>query len=168
MDLDLERKVKEQNKRNLRFFGTEIRILFCLVGLVLALIAWSGFKSSLEMSIPFFIMFVLSVFLIGLDHSYDVVSLTSSGLVFQRILWRRLALRRVCLVWGEVEEVTTSTYGLFHLFKATKVEGAKNQSFTVFSFMEDYLHFLRDLAREARSAHIDKLTLDLLSGRADV
>ena len=64
--------------------------------------------------------------------------------------------------------MSTNTYGFFNLLKSTKVEGKNKKSFVVFSFMEDYLHFLKDIAREAKSAQIDKLTLDLLAGRTDV
>ncbi len=62
----------------------------------------------------------------------------------------------------------TDTYGFFNILKSTKIEGKNKESFTVFSFMEDYLHFLRDVSREAKYARIDKLTLDLLAGRAEV
>ena len=34
--------------------------------------------------------------------------------------------------------------------------------------MEDYLRFLKELISEAKSAQVDKLTLDLPAGRADV
>jgi hypothetical protein len=34
--------------------------------------------------------------------------------------------------------------------------------------MEDYLHFLRDLVNQAKSAEVDKLTSDLPAGRADL
>ncbi|KPL01900.1 MAG: hypothetical protein AMJ73_09555 [candidate division Zixibacteria bacterium SM1_73] len=54
-----------------------------------------------------------------------------------------------------------------NLFKLTKIKGKNRKSFTVFSFMEDYLHFLKDVTREAQSAQIDKLTLDLSAGKAD-
>lgn len=107
-------------------------------------------------------------FLIWLDYSYHWVSLTSSELVFKKIIWRKLALGEVYIGLNEVESVSTSTSGIFNLLKSTKIEGKNKESFMIFSFMEDYLHFLQDLSREAKSAQIDKLTLDLLAGRADV
>ncbi|MCK4384898.1 MAG: hypothetical protein KAW52_01415 [candidate division Zixibacteria bacterium] len=168
MDLDSKSIVTQERKKSLRFFGIEFRIVFCLVALVFALIAWSTFKGSLGVSILFFIVFVFLALLIWLDYSYHLVSLTSGGLVFQKIMWRKIALRKLCIHWDEVEKVITSTYGFFNLFKSTKIEGKKEESFTVFSFMEDYLHFLKDVCREAKSAQIDKLTLDLLAGQADV
>ncbi|MCJ7577812.1 MAG: hypothetical protein MUO91_05125, partial [candidate division Zixibacteria bacterium] len=119
-------------------------------------------------SILFFIMFIFSVLLIWLDYSYHWVSLTSNGLVFQKIIWRKLAFSKVFINWNEVEKVTTSAYGFFNLLKSTKIDGKKDESFMVFSFMEDHLHFLKDVTREAESAQINKLTLDLLAGRADV
>ena len=74
----------------------------------------------------------------------------------------------VSFLWNEVEQITTERYGYFGLFKATKIEGKNRKSLLVFSFMEDYLHFLKEIVREAKSAGIDKLTLDLAAGRADV
>ncbi len=168
MDLDSKSMASEENKKCLKFFGIEFRIVFCLVAFVFALIAWSSFKSSPWTSILFFIMFVFSVLLIRLDYSYHVISLTSTELTFKKIIWKKFGTLSVSFAWDEVEKVTTSTYGFFNLLKSTKVEGRNKESFTVFSFMEDYLHFLKDIAREAKSAQIDKLTLDLLAGRTDV
>jgi hypothetical protein len=168
MDFDSKPMVSQESKKRLRFFGIEFRIVFCLVAFVLVLIAGSSFKSSLWVSILFFIMFIFSVFLIWSDYSYHSVSLTSNGLVFKKILWTKLDSWGVYINWNEVEKVTTSAYGFFNLLKSTKIEGKKGESFIVFSFMEDYLHFLKDFTREAKSAQINKLTLDLLAGRADV
>jgi len=168
MSLDSEQMASQEDKKCLRFFGIEFRIVFCLVAFVFVLIAWSSLKSSLGASIFFFIMFVFSVLLIWLDYSYHVISLTSTELTFKKIIWKRFGVLSVSFAWHEVKKVTTSTYGFFNLLKSTKVEGKNKDSFVVFSFMEDYLHFLKDITREARSAQIDKLTLDLLAGRADV
>jgi hypothetical protein len=158
----------QESKEHLRCFGIEFRIVFCLVASIFALGAWSNFKSSLWLSILFFFTFVLSVLLIWLDYSYHVISLTSEGLTFRRIIWKRFGTLSVSFAWNEVEKVSTSTYGFLDLLKSTKIEGKNKEYFTVFSFMEDYLYFLRDVSREAKSAHIDKLTSDLLAGRADV
>lgn len=168
MDLDFKPMASQESKKRLRFFGIEFRIVFCLVAFVFALIAWSSFKSSLWASFLFFIMFVFSVSLIWLDYSYHVISLTSTELTFKKIIWKRFGTLSVSFAWNEVKKVTTGTYGFFNLLKSTKIESTNKESFTVFSFMEDYLHFLKDVTREAKSAQIDKLTLDLLAGRADV
>ncbi|KPL01901.1 MAG: hypothetical protein AMJ73_09560 [candidate division Zixibacteria bacterium SM1_73] len=106
----------QESKKLLRFFGIEFRIIFGLVALILALVVWSSFKSAPWLSILFFVLFVFSVFLIWLDYSCHFVSLTSDGLIFQRILWRKLALWKVYIGWKEVEKMTTSTYGLFKSF----------------------------------------------------
>lgn len=135
---------------------------------MLLLIAGSSFKSSLGMSILFFVMFLISLLLICVDYFFNLVSLTSSGVVFQKILWKKLTTWSVCIGWNEVEKVATSTYGFFNLLKSTQIEGKNKESIRVFSFMEDYLHFLKEVSQQAKSAHIDKLTLDLLAGRADV
>ena len=158
----------QESKTRFRFFGIEFRIVFCLVALVFALGAWSNFKSSLWLSILFFFTFILSVLLIWLDYSYHVISLTSEGLTFRKIIWKRFGTLSISFAWNEVEKVTTSTYGFLDLLKSTKIEGKDKEYFTVFSFMEDYLHFLRDVTRQAKFAQVDKLTSDLLAGRADV
>ena len=168
MDFDSKPVASQESKKRLRFFGIEFRIVFCFVAFVFVLIAWSSFKSSLWMSILFFIMFIFSIFLIWLDYSCHGVSLTSNGLVFKKILWRKLASCEVYINWNEVEQVTTRAYGFLNLLKSTQIEGKNKKSFMVFSCMEDYLHFLQDVVREAKSSQIDKLTLDLLAGRADV
>jgi DNA modification methylase len=160
--------VSPESRKRLRFFGIEFRIVFCLFAFVFVLIAWASFKSSLEVSLLFFILGIFSVLLIWLDYAHHWVSLTSNGLVFGKILWRKLASWEVYINWSEVEKVTTRTNGFFNLLKSTKIEGKKGESFKVFSFMEDYLHFLKDVTREAKSAQINKLTVDLLAGRADV
>jgi hypothetical protein len=91
----------------------------------------------------------------------------NNKLVFQKILWRKLASWKVYITWNEVEKVTTSTCGFFKLLKSTKVEGKIKEFFTVFSFIKDYLHFLKDISRKAESAQINKLILDLIAGRAE-
>jgi hypothetical protein len=122
----------KESKKHLRSFGIEFRIVFCLVALVLALGAWSSFKSSLGLSVLFSILFIFSVLFIRLDYSYHLVSLTSDGLVFQKIRWRKLVSKKVYIEWNEVEKVTTSTYGFFNLLKSTQIEGKNKESFTVF------------------------------------
>ena len=158
----------EEGRKEYRFLGVEVRIFFSLISFVFLLIGFFSFKNSLGRGILFLVLCIVVAFLVRLDYAYHWVSLTSNELVFQKILWRKLTSRKVHIDWNEVEKVTTSTYGFFSLLKSTKIEGKNKESIKVFSFMEDYLHFLKDLTREAKSAQIDKLTLDLLTGRADV
>lgn len=67
-----------------------------------------------------------------------------------------------------MEKITTTPWGPFGIIKSTRIESRGRKPITVYSFMEDYLHFLKDLTNEAKSAQVDKLTLDLPAGRADV
>jgi hypothetical protein len=164
MAFDSKSMGSQESKKRLRCSGIEFRIVFCLAAFVLVLAAGAIFKSSLGMSI----LFVFSAFVIRLDYSYNLICLTTSGLVFQKILWRKLASWKVYITWNEVEKVTTSTCGFFKLLKSTKVEGKIKEFFTVFSFIKDYLHFLKDISRKAESAQINKLTLDLIAGRSEV
>ena len=67
-----------------------------------------------------------------------------------------------------MEKITTTPWGPFDIMKSTKIESRGKKPIKVYSFMEDYLHFLKDLTTEAKLAQVDKLTLDLPAGRADV
>jgi hypothetical protein len=158
----------EEDRKEYRFFGIEFRIFFSLVSFIFLLIGFFSFKNSLGKGILFSVLCIVVAFLVRLDYAHHWVSSTSSQLVFQEILWRKFSFSKVFINLSEVDKVTTSTYGFFSLLKSTKIEGKNKESIKVFSFMEDYLHFLKDLTREAKSAQIDKLTLDLLAGRADV
>ena len=67
-----------------------------------------------------------------------------------------------------MKKITTAPWGPFDFMKSTKIESRGQKPIKVYSFMEDYLRFLKDLANEAKSAQVDKMTLDLPAGRADV
>lgn len=75
--------VSQVSEKRLRFFGIEFRVIFYLITFLLAIIAWSTFKSSVWMGVLFFVLFVFSVLIIWLDYSYNWISLTSRGLVLQ-------------------------------------------------------------------------------------
>ncbi|KPL01365.1 MAG: hypothetical protein AMJ91_00375 [candidate division Zixibacteria bacterium SM23_73_3] len=157
-----------ENAKRYRFFGIELRIFFSLVALLFILVALAGFKNSIWLSMLFFLFFILLVFFIRLDSSYHLIIVTPSKLIFERMTWRRFATSFVYIPWSEVEKITTTPWGFFKLMKSTKIESRGLKPITVYSFMEDYLHFLKDLVNEAKSAQVDKLTLDLPAGRADV
>jgi hypothetical protein len=158
----------DESKKEYRFFGIEFRIFFCLISFIFLLVALFSFKNSFGKGIVFFVLCAVTAFLVWSDYSCHRVSLTSNGLVFQKIIWSKLASSRVPIGWDEMEKVTTSSYGFFDLLKSTRIEGKNNSSIRVFSFMDDYLYFLRDVTREVKFAQIDKLTLDLLEGRAEL
>jgi hypothetical protein len=154
--------------RRYRFFGIELRIFLWLIALLLLLMAVAGFKSSIWMSVLFLLIAILLVFFIRLDSAYHLVIVTPGTLIFERIIWRRLTTSFVHVPWSDVEKVSTSPWGPFNLMKSTRIESKGRRPVRVFSFMEDYLHFLRDLTKQASSAEVDKLTTDLPAGRADL
>jgi len=156
------------NTKRYRFFGIELRIFFWLVALLFALAGVSGFRSSVWLSMLSLLIFILLVFFIRFDSSYHLIALAPDTLIFERMVWRKLATSFVFIPWGDIEKVTTTPYGLFNLLKSTVIESRGQKPIKVYSFMEDYLHFLKDLTYQAKSAQVDKLTLDLLAGRADV
>jgi Ca2+/Na+ antiporter len=154
--------------RRYRFFGIELRIFFWLIAVLLLIVAIAGFRSSIWLSMFFFLIAILLVFFIRLDSSYHLVITTPETLIFENVVWRRLTTAFVHVPWGDVEKVTTIPWGPFNLMKSTRIESKGRKPIKVFSFMEDYLHFLRDLVNQAKSAEVDKLTSDLPAGRADL
>ena len=156
------------NAKRYRFFGIELRIFFSLVALLFILVAVAGFRNSIWLSMLFFLIFILLVFFIRLDSSYHLIIITPVKLIFEKMIWRRFATSFVYISWSEVEKITTTPWGPFDIMKYTKIESKRNKPIKVYSFMEDYLHFLKDLINEAKWAKVDKLTLDLPAGRADV
>ncbi|NIN00727.1 MAG: hypothetical protein GTO24_22375 [candidate division Zixibacteria bacterium] len=152
-----------------RFFGTEFRILLSLVALLLILSAGvAGFRRSYLLCTLLFLIFVLLVFFLRLDSKYHLVIVTPGKLIFENVVWRRLATSFVYVPWADVERVTTNPWGFFSLWKSTIIQSRRQKPVRVYSFMEDYVHFLRDVIKEAKSAEVDKLTLDLPAGRADL
>lgn len=151
-----------------RFFGIELRIFFSLVALLCILAALLGFRDSIWLSMLFFLIFILLVFFIRLDSKYHLMIVTPDKLIYENVIWKRLSTSFVYIPWSDVEKITTTSWGLLKLWKSTRIESKKHKPIRVYSFMEDYLHFLRDLVKQAQSAQVDKLTSDLPAGRADV
>ena len=154
--------------RRYRFFGIELRIFLWLIALLLLLAAAAGFKSSILLSALIFLVCILVVFFIRLDSTYHLVIITPGKLIVEKVVWKRLATSFMHIPWTDVEKVSTSSWGPFNLMKSTRIESKGRGPVRVFSFMEDYLHFLRDLTSQARSAEVDRLTTDLPAGRADL
>jgi len=156
------------NSKQYRFFGIELRIFFSLVALLIILAALLGFKDSILLSMLFFLVFILLVFFIRLDSKYHLVIVTPEKLIYENVIWKRLSTSFIYVPWSDVEKITTAPWGLFNLWKSTTIESKRQKPIKVYSFMEDYLHFLRDLVKETQSAQVDKLTSDLPAGRADL
>ena len=157
-----------EQTRKYRFFGIELRIFFSLVALLLVLAAVAGFRNSVLLTALFFFIFILVVFFIRLDSAYHLLIVTPDKLIFERMVWRRLATSFVYVPWNDVQKIITRPWGPFGVMKSTQIESRGQKPIKAYSFMEDYLHFLKDLIKEAKSAQIDKLTLDLPAGRADL
>jgi hypothetical protein len=151
-----------------RFFGIELRIFFWLVALLFLVAAVAGFRNSIWLSMLFFLIFILLVFFIRLDSAYHLIIITPDKLIFENVVWSRVATSFVYIPWENVEKITTTPWGPFNLVKSTRIESRGHKPICVYSFMEDYLHFLKDLISRAQSADVDKLTSDLPAGRADV
>ena len=151
-----------------RFFGIEIRIFFWLVALLFLLMTVVDFGRSIWLSMLFLLILILLVFFVRLDWKYHMVIVTPEKLIYENVIWKRLSTSFVYIPWEDVEKVTTTGWGPFGLWKMTSIDSKRHKPIRVYSFMEDYLLFLRDLVKEAKSAQVDKLTSDLPAGRADV
>ena len=159
---------QKEETRRYKFFGTELVIFFWLLAALLFLAAVFGFKSSIWLSMFFLLLLILLVLFIRWDSAYHLVIITPEKLVLERVVWKRLTTSFTYIPWGEVEKVTTTTGGPFNLLKVTQIESRVHAPVKVYSFMEDYLHFLKDLTRQADPSRVDKLTADITTGRADV
>lgn len=151
-----------------RFFGIELRISFFLIALLFILAALAGFRDSIWLSMVFFLISIILVFFIRLDSRYHLIIVTPDKLIVEKMVWKRLATSFVYIPWSDVEKVTTDPWGFLNLLKSTTIESKRQKPIRVYSFMEDYLRFLRDVIRQAKAAQVDKLTSDLPAGRADL
>ncbi len=151
-----------------RFFGIEFRIFFFLIALLFILAALAGFRDSIWLSMVFFLISIILVFFIRLDSRYHLIIVTPDKLIVEKMVWKRLATSFVYIPWSDVEKVTTDPWGFLNLLKSTTIESKRQKPIRVYSFMEDYLRFLRDVIRQAKAAQVDKLTSDLPAGRADL
>ena len=139
-----------------------------MVAILFFLAAVFGFKNSVWLSMLFLLLLILLVLFIRWDSAYHLVIITPEQLVFEKMVWRRLSTSFVYVPWPDVERVSTAPYGPFGLLKLTRVESKGHLPIRVYSFLEDYLHFLKDLTRHVEPSTVDKLTMDLITGRADV
>jgi hypothetical protein len=158
----------KEDTRRYKYHGTELGIFFWLVAVLFFLAAVFGFRNSIWLSMFFLLLLILLVLFIRWDSAYHLVIITPEKLVFERVVWKRLTTSFTYIPWGEVKKVTTMPGGPFDLLKVTQIESQRHAPIKVYSFMEDYLHFLKDLTRQADPSRVDKLTADIATGRADV
>jgi len=145
-----------------RYYGTELRMVFYLAGLFFLLLSIFSFKSSFGLSLVSFVIFLLIILLTYLDYKRHLLILDREELSLNTLFRSKLKN----LSWNSIQNVTTREYGIFDLLKRTYII-SEGKEIRVFSFMEDYYHFLKDLHSQAKNAQIDKLTNDLLTGQAD-
>jgi hypothetical protein len=157
-----------EDTRRYKFFGTELVLFFWLVAVLSLLAAVFGYKNSVWFSMFFLLLLILTVLFIRWDSAYHLIILTPEKLVFERVVWKRLTTSFTYIPWENVEKVTTTPGGPFNLLKVTQIESRGHAPVKVYSFMENYLHFLKDLTRQADPSRVDKLTKDIVTGRADV
>ena len=145
-----------------RYYGTELRLVFYLAGLFFLLLSIFSFKSSFNLSLVSFVVFLLISLLTYLDYKRHLLILDQERLNLNTLFKSKVKSSS----WNSIQKITTREYGIFDLLKVTRIN-SDGKELRVFSFMEDYYHFLKDLHNQAKNAEIDKLTNDLLTGQAD-
>ena len=145
-----------------RYYATELRMVFYLAGLFLLLLSIFSFKSSFSLSFVSFVVFLFITLITYLDYKRHLLILDREELSLNTLFKSKLK----SLSWNSIQNITTREYGIFGLLKITRISSEKKE-LRVFSFMEDYYHFLKDICNQAKNAQIDKLTNDLLTGQAD-
>jgi hypothetical protein len=160
----LERTV-EENAAIYRYWGIEIRIVFVLIALIFFLLAIFNFFHNSTRGLIFLIITIFVVLGIRLDYNFHFLSLDDKGITMKKFRWGKG--RSLNLDWKDVKKITTKRQGFFDLWNKTRLTSIEGKTISASSFMEDYFHFLRDIVRLAQYAEIDKLTRDLIAGRAD-
>ncbi|MCJ7457963.1 MAG: hypothetical protein MUP17_03100 [candidate division Zixibacteria bacterium] len=145
-----------------RYYGTELRMVFYLAGLFFLLLSIFSFKSPFSLSLVSFVVFLLITLLTYLDYKRHLLILDREELSLNTLFRSKLK----SLSWKSIQNITTQEYGIFDLLKITRISSEKKE-LRVFSFMEDYYHFLKDIHNQSKNSRIDKLTNDLLTGQAD-
>ena len=145
-----------------RYYGTELRMVFYLAGLFFLLLSIFSFKSPFSLSLVSFVVFLLITLLTYLDYKRHLLILDREELSLNTLFRSKLK----SLSWKSIQNITTQEYGIFDLLKITRISSEKKE-LRVFSFMEDYYHFLKDIHNQSKNSQIDKLTNDLLTGQAD-
>lgn len=148
------------------YFGIEFRIIFYFIALFFLLLSAISFKSFMPLSLFSFFIFLLVILLTYLDSTHHLLIIDENELSLKR-LFSRNNLKESRMPWSQINHISTQEYGIFKLLKTTQINPSVKEKIEVFSFMEDYYHFLKDLCERSKNAKIDKFTHDLLSGQAD-
>jgi hypothetical protein len=149
-----------------RYFGIEFRIIFYLAALFFLLLSIVILKSFSPLSLLSFLIFLLVTLLTYFDSTRHLLTMEENELGLKRF-FSRGSLKEIRINWDRIDNITTREYGIFKLLKTTQINSPVKEKIRVFSFMEDYYHFLKDLCERSKNAKIDKFTQDLLTGQAD-
>lgn len=158
----------EESVAQYRYWGIEIRIVFVLVATIFFLLAIFNFFHNPVRSLVYLVITILVVLAIRLDYNHHLISMNEKSITFKKIRWAKMGTKSLSLKWSDVDYIATQRFGFFDLLKKTEIVSKQGQTISVFSFMEDYFHFLNDIVRWGKNANIDKLTQDLIAGRAEL
>lgn len=158
-------KIVEENKTLYRYWGIEIRIIFVLIAIIFFLVAIFSFFHHPQRGLIFLLITVILVLGIRLDYNYHFLSLDEKGITFKKFKW--IKIKSQTFNWKDVKKIITKRQGFFDLWNKTQITSREGKTISASSFMEDYFHFLKDIVRLGQYADIDKLTRDLVAGRAD-
>lgn len=159
---------EEEDLVKYRFWGIEIRICFIFVAILFFLVFLITLRTSFSLSMILLAISLLLALAIFLDYRHHFLCTDKKGISFKKISLSKMNSQIKAFPWEEIHSITTTEYGIFHLLKRTEIASQKGDSIKVFSFMDDYLHFLKEVTSKSQSAEIDKLTMDLLAGRAEL
>jgi hypothetical protein len=156
----------EENAAQYRYWGIEIRIVFVLIAIIFFLLAIFNFFHQSTRGLIFLAITIIVVLIIRLDYNYHFLSLDEKSITFVKFKW--IKVKSQTFNWKDVKKITTKRQGFFDLWNKTQITSLEGQTISASSFMEDYFHFLKDIVRLAKYAEIDKLTRDLIAGRAEL
>ena len=133
-----------------RYFGIELRIVFYLTAFIFLLLSIFSLKSSFLFSLFSFLVFILIALITYLDYTRHLLILDRDGISFNQLLTKKS--EGAHLYWINIQQIATLEYGIFKLLKTTRIISEGKVKIRVFSFMEDYPHFLKDLCEKSKSA----------------
>lgn len=158
----------EESIAQYRYWGLEIRIVFVLIAIVFFLLAIFNFFHNPVRGLIYLGITIVVVLAIRLDYNHHLISMDEKSITFKKIKWTKMGTKTLTFGWSDVDYIATQRFGFFDLWKKTEIVSKQGPTISAFSFMEDYFHFLNDIVRWGKNANIDKLTQDLIAGRAEL
>ena len=142
-----------------------IMSIVVLIAIIFFLLAIFSFFHHPQRGLIFLVITIILVLTIRMDYDYHLLSLDEKSITSKKLKW--IKVKSQTFEWKDVKKITTRRQGFFSLWNKTQIMSREGQTISTSSFMEDYFHFLRDIVRLAQNTDIDKLTRDLIAGRAD-